>query len=475
MRLRLNISPFVTRVRSWSILAVAIPLSVVSVSFGISIAAYAQDADSEAPSSSSAVPNSQQPYNQQPFSYDPNLFNSTPIAGSSQSLLPIYYVPGMLDKSSSSFVLNQTFGHNDNVFGQPKGTPPPLNSTRGDWYRTTTVGGTASILASGQKFYVNGTYAATRYQHDDGYNNDNYSLNAGWNWVFTSRCSGTLVATDSLVQSPVNLINSFTTNNVKTLGFNETAKCQVGYHLNVILDSGSSKITNSDVTLTPNNVKVDFVRAGVEYEYTELDTLGVKITPSKYDYFDRSPIINPGLATFQNLTEYSVYYRRLFSPKLEFNGAIGEVKSESEVSGISSSNASASIWSASLRWTLTPKVYILVSARKNISPAQDIIADLQISRVDSLIVTYVYSPKLSFNAAVSQTTSKYFTAGLAPGLVQSDQNATYASLGAIYQITPFTSATARYSYTTQKYGSTGIQSGLQTTSNVFLLGLNYQR
>jgi predicted porin len=92
-----------------------------------------------------------------------------------------------------------------------------------------------------------------------------------------------------------------------------------------------------------------------------------------------------------------------------------------------------------------------------------------------VIFTYAYSPKLLFNAAISQRKSEFTSSGLAPGAVQADQNSTYATLSANYRITPLTTASVSYSYSHQKNDNAGVQSGLGTTDNLFLLSLNYQR
>jgi predicted porin len=192
--------------------------------------------------------------------------------------------------------------------------------------------------------------------------------------------------------------------------------------------------------------------------------------PTTYDYLNRSAIATPGLATFIKLTEYSIYYRRVFSPKLEFNGSYGRVKGELDIPGSGSNSGSSEIWSANLRWSPTPKISVVMLASQTVSPAQDIVADLQKTKLASLIVSYFYSPKISFNAAVSDRKSSYGN----PGVLQSSQDSQYISLGAVYRITPLTSATASYSYSKQTSG-TGFPFVPETTANVFLMGLNYQR
>lgn len=437
--------------------------------------AHAQDTGTDTPVIVPSPPAPQVSFDPQIYSSEPNLLNSTPIAGSSQSLQPIYYVPGLLDRSQTpAFVLNQTFGHNDNVFNLPNGAPTAPGTSRGDWYSTTTIGGTTMAYMGAQRFYVNGTYAFTRYRDDDVNNRQNRVLNAGWNWVFTSRCSGTLVASDRVVQSPFDAISSTGNNDVHSQSLNESAKCSIAPNVNVIFDSGTTRQTNSQSALQANNANISFLRGGLEYSIAELYTIGARITPTRYDYFDRSPLVTPGLATSVNLEQYELYYRRLFSPKLEFNGSFGFVKAESNFSP-GSSKTTEDIWSASLRWSATPKISITILATRAASTPQDIVADLQISTTESVVLTYAYSPKLFFNAAVSQRKSTYTSSALAPGTVQADQDSTYATLSASYRITPLTSATASYSHVHQKNGDTGLQSGLSTSANIFLLGLNYQR
>jgi len=398
-------------------------------------------------------------------------FNPATIVGDSQSLRPITYFPGMLDHQPFKLLANQTFGYNDNVFLVPNGAPLPAGTTRGDSFSTTTVGAAASVPLGAQTFFANGTYGITRYAHDFSQNSNNYALNAGWDWVFTSRCAGRLVVSDSQVQAAQNLINTFTTNNIQTTAFNETAKCGIGDHVNAIVDSGVSRVTNSQALSMPNDANVDFIRGGLEYDFAELNTIGAKVTYTKNDYFNRSALATPGLATAVNLTEYAFYYRRLFSPKLEFNGTFGITDISATTPGISTANTSSPSWSAILRWLVTPKVSLVATTSQAVTVPQDIVADYQVTKTNSLAVFYMFSPKLSFNGAIGvQYINSPTVSGINQALVLENQRSGFASLGAIYQITPLLNATANYSYTNRKDENTG----LVATSNVYLVGLQYQ-
>ena len=125
-----------------------------------------------------------------------------------------------------------------------------------------------------------------------------------------------------------------------------------------------------------------------------------------------------------------------------------------------------------MRWHATPKLLIIATTASTVTPPQSIIADFQRSRTHSLSATYLYSPKLSFTAAVGQShLSNPTSSGVVVDPILREQKFYYTEFRTNYQITPLTSAMFQYRYTNRKDEVTGFDS----TSNLFMVGLNYRR
>jgi len=232
-----------------------------------------------------------------------------------------------------------------------------------------------------------------------------------------------------------------------------------------------SRTTNSLGRLTVNDYDQYYLRGGLEYSLAELNTIGARVTYTNSDYFNRSTLTTPGLATGLEQTEYAFYLRRLLSPKLEFDGSFGFTESTS-TSPTASSSFTKPTYSASLRWHATPRLVISATTAATVAPPQSIVADFQRSRTDSLSATYFYSPKLSFTAAIGQShLSNPTTSGVVVDPILREQKSYYTEFRTNYQITPLTSAMLQYRYTNRTDESTGNDS----TSNLFMVGLNYRR
>lgn len=384
---------------------------------------------------------------------------------------PASAYPNVIDHLPFTLYASQTVSYNDNLLLLPNGAVPPPGQSRSDLYSLTTIGASTRIPVGAQHLFFDGTYGITRYRKNDSLDSENYLVNGGLDWVFTSRCAGRLIATARQVQSPMEELTSFSNNNVKTVSAKETAKCSVADHVNVIADSGVSRTTNSLGSLTANDYDQYYLRGGLEYSLAELNTIGAKVTYTKSDYFNRSPLTNPGLATDLEQTEYALYLRRFLTPKLEFDGSLGFTESTATSPTLSSSFTKPT-YSATLRWFATPKLLIAATTAASVSPAQTIVADYQRVRTDSVSATYLYSPKLSFTAAVGQAhLSNPTSSGVAVSPFLREQKSYYTEFRTNYQITPLTSAMFQYRYTNRKDEILDTES----TSNLFMVGLNYRR
>src|SRR5271169_6275375 len=99
----------------------------------------------------------------------------------------------------------ETTGYDDNILGLAQGQPqPPGTPSRGDFFSNTVFGASTKMNLGQQQFFADGTYGLTRYLTDTADNTHQYSLDAGFNWQFTSRCTGRLIAAQLQYQSPTN-------------------------------------------------------------------------------------------------------------------------------------------------------------------------------------------------------------------------------------------------------------------------------
>lgn len=368
-------------------------------------------------------------------------------------------------------LIDQSFRYNDNLLLLPNNATIPPGMLRGDSYSVTTFGAFSRFPVGAQTFFVNGTYGISRYSHDTTLNGTSYSLNGGWDWVLTSRCAGTLAVSDRQAQAPIEELTSFNVNNIHTTAFNESAKCRVTDNVNVVLNSGVSRTDNSLSSLMVNDYGQKFLRGGLEYSIADLDTIGVQATFTKSNYLNRSPTLTPGLATDLDQQAYEFYFKRLLSAKLEVDATLGLTQSTTS-SGAQSSTFSTTTYSVKVRWSATPKLIFDALIAQTIAPPQNIVADFEQTQTESLSATYLFSPRLSFVGTIGLSKIKNPTAsGVAQSPILVNQRLIFSNIRAIYQVTPLVNATAEYRYIDRKDDTTG----LRATSNMFLVGMTYQR
>lgn len=379
--------------------------------------------------------------------------------------------PNVLDHLPFTLYANQTVSYNDNILLTPNNAVLPAWRSRGDLYSLTSIGASTRIPIAAQHLFFDGTYGITRYRKNTSLDSENYLVNGGLDWVFTDRCAGRLVATARQVQSPIEELTSFNNNDVETVSGKETAKCRLNDNFNVTFDSGLSRTRNSLASLKVNDNEQFFLRGGVEYSLAELNTIGARIGYTETDYVNRSATLTAGLATGLEQTDYSFYLRRMLTPVLEFDGSIGFTETKT-TSPLSTTSFTKPTYAATLKWQATPVLFVTASWAQTIAPPQNIIADFERIRTESISATYVYSPVLSFTGALGQSHIENPTSsGVAATPLLKDQKLWYADLRANWQITPLTSAMFQYRYTNRKDEMLDTTS----TSNLYMVSLNYRR
>jgi hypothetical protein len=366
----------------------------------------------------------------------------------------------------------ETTGYNDNILGLAQGQPlSPGTPSRGDFFSNTVFGASTKMYLGQQQFFADGTYGLTRYLTDSADNTHQYSLDAGLNWQIASFCSGRFIAAQNDYQSPITQQVGPGINTVLANSVSETTTCLLTGNLAVILDSGWSSSQNSGGVNVANNNSSVYVRGGLQYSLTGLDTARALITDTKTQFSNRGTgLAAAGLAAGTDQIDYQLFYNRVLSPKLTFDGMIGisQATVMSATPGTGSPTQSTPIYSVALNWQPTPKLSFGIASSKLAGAPTNILSNFELETAQSVTATYGFSPKTSLQLGISQTMSSggITSNGALPSIASN--NPVLASFCTVrYLISPFLTTTASYQYTESANG------GLETKDNIYMLSLVY--
>ena len=204
---------------------------------------------------------------------------------------------------------------------------------------------------------------------------------------------------------------------------------------------------------------------------TGLDTARALITDTKTQFSNRGPgLAAAGLATGTDQIDYQLFYHRVLSPKLTFDGMIGISQTTviSATPGMGSPTQSTPIYSVALNWQPTPKLSFGIASSQLVGAPTNILSNVELSTAKSVTATYVFSPKTSLQLGISQTMSSGggTSNGALPSIASNGPGlASFCTVS--YLISPFLTTTTSYQYTEQRNG------GSETKDNVYMLSLVY--
>jgi hypothetical protein len=371
-------------------------------------------------------------------------------------------------------IISDTFTYNDNVAGLPSGFPLlPGMASRGDFLDLIQIGDATKVNLSGQQFFFDYNYGVTRYFRDVGFDSIQYSLDAGVNWTFTSRCSGTLKVLRSEMPSVFEQTAGVGVNNAMLQSLTETAKCAVLGDWSVIANSGNVQTTSSLALDQLNGSQNQYLTAGIRYDWTGLDNFQVLYTLTNINYPDRAAALGVlGLAQGVQEKDISTTYQSNFLPKLSGTISVGLTDMNlTETGGGTSGSTQAPHFAVALSWQPTTKLQFTGSISRSVGPPDTLVANAETTTSVQLGGAYAFSPKLSFNAGFragqSTATQGVALAAGTPLIVSQNQNFLGANLGVAYQATPFLSGSIGYQYSDRK------SLGLDTTENSFIIAIRY--
>jgi Putative beta-barrel porin 2 len=416
------------------------------------------------------------------------------------------------------FKLSESVGYNSNVLGFPTNIPLSGALARGDFQSISSYGASTKFYLGGQQLFADVSFGLTRYLHDVRLNSIQNAVDAGVNWAYNSRCSGKLIASESVAPSTLfqqiasgstagspfahqatsgstaastsaqqtasgsaaasvvpQQIASTTNNIVSTTGFNETARCLVSGDYAVVLNSGVTRSSNSTLVNGLNDDRSVFLATGISYNVTAEDSLELLATITGTDYANRPATLgNLGLANSITEDQISLIYTRQIDPNLSVNASIGAVGVNNSPFTLVLPSKILPQYSASVTWAATSKVSLTASVGRTVTPPQAVIGNAQITEYASFGLEYQFSPKVAFSASISSAyASSTFTQlgstvpNGVPTYALSALNSFGASAGLAYNMTPFLAADVTYQY------SRSTQSSVFTPESLLILTVTY--
>jgi hypothetical protein len=332
-------------------------------------------------------------------------------------------------------------------------------------------GASTKWYIGGDQFFADGSLGWNRYLNNANLNTTHNSADFGVNWIYGSKCTGQLIASEQTAESlpgqqvSVNAINSLT-----TVAFNETSKCAVTGNYAAIFNFGTTTSSNSAAADQLNNFQSKFVAAGVTYTVSDTNSLQLLATVTGTNFTDR-PISMNNLGLFSKFTEDQVNlsYNKQFDPNLSMVASIGVVGIREGGFTLAPATGFVPDYSLSVTWSATPKLSIVASLARSVAPPTNIVANLQVSEAARIGVTYQFTPKVTLAAGVNiENSTSSLTATTINLLAQSQNERLYGAQATVtYAMTPFLEASLSYQFTKT------VQAGLTTPTSVSLLTVKY--
>jgi len=375
------------------------------------------------------------------------------------------------------FKVSEAVGYNSNVLNSPtQASAVASNLILGlhpisAFESISDYGGSTKWYIGGDQFFADGSVGFSRYLNNTNLNTIHNAVDLGVNWIYGSKCTGQLIASEKTAESQpgqqvsVNAINSLT-----TVAFNETAKCAVTGNYAAIFNSGTTNSSNSAAADKLNNFRSEFVAAGMTYMVSDTNSLDLLYTITGTDYTDRGTSMN-NIGLFNKFTEHQINlsYNKQFDPNLSLAASVGVVGVRDTGFSFDLPSGFVPDYSLAVTWSATPKLSLVASLSHTVSPPTSIVANLEVSDSARLGVTYQFTPKLTLASSVTVGyNSTGFTSTTVNTLARSEKENVYGAQASVtYAMTPFVQATLSYQY------SKTVQAGETTPTSIALMTVNY--
>lgn len=382
-----------------------------------------------------------------------------------------FLAPGLSTASRLGwhFTITQAVRYDDNVRKLRDGAPTPAGRSRGDLYFVTDISGSYRAQIGLQQVFVAGTFGNTAYASESTLDKRRYNLSAGIDWRLGRVCSGTLVGgIDQSEQTLDSTLPGASDSLVHTDSVNFSGRCHVYGRVYSTYGAGFKQIAYSQNALSDQHQFS--VNGGLEYAVPKLHTIGFRLSRTDSEFDDAAGRIAASLSTRTEQYQYAIFYRWYGSPKTSFDVSYGYSDiAVHTATGIRRFHAP--YYSAGIGWRPTPKLALRLTTQYQTAPSQGVSADYQRSYNHALSLSYAYSRKLSFVAALSHSLTENPTAQTLLGPVAGrNMRANAASIDMNYRASPFLTANLGYRFTQQ----TDKVTRDRTTSHLYSFRLSYQ-
>ena len=255
--------------------------------------------------------------------------------------------------------------HDDNVFRFSRDLDPV-----GDTYHTTSLGFNLDAPVSRQRFQVDYTWKATRFNHTHELDFDGYDARASWLWQLGNDLSGQLGYAETFSLASFAYIQSRTPDPLKTRQASLKAawlvtprwRLQTGWsgleqtNGNPLLQASDINIVGTDVTLsyvTPANNSVGLNTRVEDGHFPNREFVPGSLLDTAYRQYSTGIVVDWSVSGVSRLTARGDHIRRRY-----------ENLPQSDVDG--------STFLAEYNWKPTGKFSLAATGRRDISPYQDV-------------------------------------------------------------------------------------------------------
>lgn len=302
----------------------------------------------------------------------------------------------------------QKFGHDDNVFRISKdadSTATIGSSTRGDSYRTTSLGLRLDLPVSRQRFQAGLALNSTHYNHFSTLNSNGHDLRADWLWQVGDRASGRLGYWDneSLVSFAYLLGTVPDRLRLRQLYGSGTYTLTPRWKIGAALDALTQR--NSDPARQDNDVDILGAEISASYVSPAGNSLGVRGRAESGDFPNLQPV---GTSLVDNA--YRQYSAGVFadwtptgashlSARADRVSRRYEQPPQRDVDGVT--------WRAEYDWRPTGRFSLAAIARREISPYEYVRSSLVMVQGFSLRPALRTSEKSEVSASLDSGTRRY--------------------------------------------------------------------
>lgn len=323
-----------------------------------------------------------------------------------------------------NFVVGGSAAHDSNLFRVSGLVEGAQSDTIGTGY----VGLRLDKPYAQQRFQLDATVTAYRYDRFSYLDFNAFDYRAAWLWHLTPRVSGSLRAsrteTPTRFQDQVGFQRNVRTS--ESYGFDVDGLIGGGWHVLAGLGHASSEGENTVVQNQPA-YRQDSVDAGVKYLFKSGSHGAILWRRNEGDQDDRfqNVVVAPGADDYVQ-EDVEARGTWLVDAKSTLAGRVTYLDRRYDQAPLR--NFSGTAGAISYRWRPTSKVSVGLSATRAIEPWQSLLSAYRTRDVFSLLPTWQVTAKMNVSAGVSRTFDDYPTA--VAGLPDRKDTTDHAFLGA---------------------------------------------